>query len=173
MFCCLLTFAGSAFAQHCPFDGAELVVVRLMNSQGKPIAGAKDNLSLREIDNPHPDACTYAEGLLSRPFSTPLDIFKTYDYFKPSELTDEYCAGCSFLSEGYYAVNLSMGEETCMIKKGQDFDYKPRKFEVLYNRDQSLQKVAVPKDRIYSLCTANGRWSRIKPIDLKLKAAKH
>lgn len=170
---CLLLFAGGAAAQHCRFDGTSLVVIHLINSQGKSISGAKGNLSLREIDNPNPDSCKYTKGLLALPFSTPLNIFKTFDYFKLSELTDEYCEGCTFLSKGYYAVKLGTAEDNCIIEKGNEYDYQPRKFEVVYNRGMISQKIEVPKDSIYSLCVANGRWSRIKPLDLKLTEPTH
>ena len=168
---CVLLFAGAAAAQHCPFDGANLIVIHLINSQGKPITGARKYLSLREVDNQNANSCTYAKGLISKPFSTPIDIFKTYKYYKLSELTNEFCEGCTFLSKGYYAVNLGSAEESCMIKNGNDYDYQPRKFEVLYDRGTIAEKIEVPKDSLYSLCTANGRWSRIQPLDLKLKGS--
>lgn len=164
----ILLSVGVAAAQHCPFDGAHLVVIHLTKAD-KPVTDAAGNLRLREINQLTPNSCKYAEGILNKPFEMPLDIFKSYKYFELSELTEKYCRGCAFLSPGYYAVKLNQAEESCMIEKGNEYDYRQREFEVRYAAGLISQKVKIPKNRVYSLCTATGRWSRIVPVELKLK----
>lgn len=166
----VLLNAGSASAQHCPFDGRHLIVVELTNANGQPVTASPTGmLQLREINQPAPAACTYAEGILNKSFQSPLEIFNSFNYYKPSALTDDFCKGCTFLKPGYYAVGLNQAEETCLIKKAtNDFDYRKREYEVRYSDNNFSKNVIVPKDRIYELCTARGKWSRIIPVKLQI-----
>ena len=167
----ILLSVGIASAQHCPFDGRHLIVVALTDAKGQPaLAAPAGSLQLREINQPAPAACTYAEGILSKSFVSPLEIFSSYNYYKLSELTKDFCKGCTFLKPGFYAVGLDQAEETCMIKKStNDFNYRKREFEVQYSAGNYSKKVIIPKDRIYSLCTGRGKWSRIVPVELKIR----
>lgn len=170
LFAFILLNAVFASAQHCPFDGRHLIVVELTNANGQLVTAAPaGKLQLGEINQPVTAACTYAEGILNKPFESPLEIFKSFNYYKPSMLTDDFCKGCTFLKPGYYAVNLNQAEETCMIKKAtNDFDYRKREYEVRYSGSNFSRNVIVPKDRIYELCTARGKWSRIIPVKLQI-----
>jgi hypothetical protein len=164
----VLLSAAPIWAQHCPFDGAHLVVVHLTQAN-KPVTDAAANLRLREINQLTPFSCTYARGVLSKPFQLPLDIFKRYKYIELPVMTNKFCRGCTFLEPGYYAVNLNMAEETCMIEKGDEFDYRQREFEVEYASGSVSQKVKIPKNRVYSLCTYSGKWSRIVPVEFRIR----
>lgn len=165
----ILLNAAFASAQHCPFDGRHLIVVELTNASGQPVIAPAGKLRLREINQPTPDLCTYAEGILNKPLLAPLEVFSSFNYHKLSQLTDYFCKGCTFLKPGFYAVNLDQAEQTCMIKKlTNEFDYRKREFEVQYSANNYSKKVVIPRDRIYELCTARGKWSRIIPVKLKI-----
>lgn len=166
---CLLILPVGATAQHCPFDGGRMIVVYLTNAEDKPLTSVADNLVLREIDNPNPEACTYAKGLLTIPFLPPLDNFLKRYKSQDTAAFKELCAGCGFLTKGYYAVIIGQAESTCMIKKDNDFNYVKRKFEIRFTQNKSEQTAQVPNDQIYSLCTDAGKWSRMVPIDFKIK----
>lgn len=159
----------TVFAQHCPFDGTRMIVVHLTDAENKPIVDAFDNLILREIDNADADVCTYAEGLLEKPFARALNAFSELYGIKDSvEILQKYCADCSFLTDGFYAAKLNQAEFNCMIKKDGDFNYKKRKFEAVYEKNGVKKTVKVTENDIYSLCTGSGKWSRIAPIELKV-----
>ena len=68
---------------------------------------------------------------------------------------------------GFYALTLNQAEESCMIKNNNDFTYRKREFAITYQKDGSKQTIKVPEDRIYSLCTDAGKWTRIVPIEIK------
>ncbi len=61
-----------------------------------------------------------------------------------------------------------MSEETCMIKDGNDYKYHKRKFVIFVDN----KTFKVEQKDIYSLCVGQGKWSRIKPIELEIKAEK-
>lgn len=157
-------------AQHCPFDGTRMIVVHLTDEKDQAIVDAVQSLTLREIDNPNADACTYAEGLLEKPFLLANDAFTNiYKTRSSVNLIQEYCADCSFLTDGFYAVRLGQAETNCMIKKDGDFTYQKRKYEIRFEKNGVKKIVKVSDDKIYSLCTDGGKWSRIVPIKMKIE----
>lgn len=157
-------------AQHCPFDGTRMIVVHLTDEKDQPIVDAVQSLILREIDNPNADSCTYAEGLLEKPFLLANDAFTNmYKSDSSRNLIQQYCADCNFLTDGFYAVRLGQAETSCMIKKDGDFTYQKRKYEIGFERNGIKKTVKVTDNDIYSLCTSGGKWSRIVPIEIKVK----
>ncbi len=162
----LFSFAFAVKAQHCPFDGGHLIAVHLIDTEGKPVSTA-ENLTLVEINNPSPQSCTYAEGLLNKSFApTKASLQDRYqnhwEYWIAPRTTD-----WMMFNPGYFAVVLNMAEETCMIKKDNDFTYRDREFEIQYQDRGKTRKAKVASDKIYSLCTSAGKWTRIQPIELK------
>ncbi len=98
-----------------------------------------------------------------------------YRHNGSSETFTELCIDCAFNADGYYAVILGQSERTCMIKKPDGMvpdKYVPRKFEVRYKRDGVEQTIAVSPDKIHSMCTGSGKWSRFQPIKLRLDSNK-
>lgn len=158
-----LFVTANLIAQHCPFDGGYLIAVHLVDKNDKPLSAKK--LTLFEINNPVASSCTYAEGLLQKSFLPTKQTVQTKykDYWK-NWLDIEYKNWILFDS-GYYAVGLNMSENSCMIKKDNDFVYRKREFEIQF----SDQKIKVPADKIYALCTNAGKWTRIQPIEIKTK----
>lgn len=163
-----LALASVSFAQHCPFDGFRMIVVHLTDAQNKPVNNAEINL--REIDNPQADGCKHSKGLLNKDFSPVKTLLD--DYLKVASInnaSNEFCADCRFLGAGYYGVILTQGERNCLFYNGDTLaDSLTRKFEIRYGG----QKLAVKESRIYRLCLAEGKWSRIKPINLQVKSIK-
>lgn len=166
----LLAAFSNVFAQHCPFDGGNMIVVQLTDAEDKPLFGSAADLTLREVDNAEADSCSFTAGLMSRAFLPPVDAFMQRYERHGSENFRTYCEDCAFNADGYYAVILGQSERSCMIKKDDDTDYRyvKRKFEVRYKRDDIEQTIAVSPDKIFSMCTANGKWSRFQPIKLRL-----
>lgn len=161
--------ASTVFAQHCPFDGTRMVVIHLTDAENKPVVDAFDSLILRETDNADAGSCTYAEGLLEKPFTRALNTFsELYGIEDSAERLQKYCADCSFLTDGFYAAKLNQAEFNCMVKKDNDFTYRKGKFEVVYEKNGLKKIIRVTENDIYSLCTGNGKWSRIVPIELEV-----
>jgi hypothetical protein len=170
----LLGAAANVFSQHCPFDGGSMIVVQLTDAEDKPLFGSAADLTLSEVDNPEADSCSFTKGLLSRAFLPPVDAFMQRYARHGSENFRTYCEDCAFNADGFYAVIIGQSEQSCMIKKDDDTDYRyvKRKFEIRYKRDNVEQTVAVPPNKIFSMCTGAGKWSRFEPIKLRLESAK-
>lgn len=161
------------FAQHCPFDGGNLIVVHLTDSQGKLVSPESKKLTLVEVNNEQADSCTYAQGLLKKPFLPNKENIKTHYEINWKYWIEPNYKDWKLFGNGYYSTILGQAEESCMIKNGNDFAYKKREFEIQY-QDQGVTKtVKVAKDSIYSLCTGTGKWTRIVPIEIKVESAKN
>jgi hypothetical protein len=167
---CFLLLPLNNFAQHCPFDGTYAVVIELVDSKDKHVADITDGLVLQEVDNDRPQLCTFAPELLTIEFKPAKKAF--YELRDPERFPDtvkRYCPDCKFLEDGFYSAKLTQATETCMMKtESNDYNYKKRKFEVQFTHNGETHKVTVPKDQVYSLCTARGRWERIQPIKIKV-----
>ena len=155
-----------AIAQHCPFDGSSMIVIKLIDKKGKPISSLKDTIILAEIHNPKADSCSYAKGLLSIPFEDLNNaLINKYDNAWVS-WAKKYSANCSFMKAGHFAVVLNQAQESCMIENG--YSYQKRIFEIRIKIGDKTTVVNVPEEEIYHLCTNNGPWTRIKPIEVVL-----
>ncbi len=158
-------------AQHCPFDGGEMMVLELIDSDNKPMFGSTTELTLQEVDDPEADSCRDKKGLLSRPFLPPADALLQRYPIQGFDSFGLHCADCSFNAFGFYAVVLNQSERSCKIKSDDDDDYRwvDRKFEIRFSRDGIEQKIAVPPDSLFSMCTGTGKWSRFQPIKFLIK----
>lgn len=163
----ILTLSAAAFAQHCPFDGYYMIVAHLTDAKRNPIENAE--ISLREIDNPQAESCAFANGLLNKPFAPAKFMMdSSFDIGNiKNNAAERFCADCSFLGAGYYAVILESAETKCMIyDRENNLSRYQRQYEIRY-ADQTLP---VKETQIYRLCWAEGKWSRIKPINLQVKS---
>lgn len=166
LFLLLMMPSAATFAQHCPFDGYYMIVAHLTDAENKPVENAEINL--REIDNPQAASCDLSKGLLNKKF-TPVKTL--LDDFFGTELptgnaVERFCADCPFLSAGYYAVIMPQNERYCMSYDDKnDLTSVKRKFEIHYGE----RKSAVEPAQIYRLCWAEGKWSRIQPIEMRAK----
>lgn len=165
---CLLTFlVSNLIAQHCPFDGGYLISVHLIDGKGKPLRNK--NPTLIEVNNSVANSCSYAEGLLKKPFMPTKSYLQNhFERYWEHWIEPNYKDWILF-NPGYYAISLNQAEYNCMIKRDGDFEYRKRQFEIHYSEKGSNQKIQVPADKIYSLCTNNGSWTRIVPIEIKIK----
>lgn len=160
----ILTFSAGVFAQHCPYDGYYMIVAHLTDENDKPVKNAE--ISLREIDNPQAESCVFSKGLINKsfsPVSTQLnDVFG--ENLPRGNAVKRFCADCNFLGEGYYAVNLESSEVFCRIyAPDNNVSIYKRNFEIRYGE----QTLPVEETGIYRLCWSQGKWSRIKPVELR------
>lgn len=147
-------------AQHCPFDGASIVILNVLDKKNKT------DFVLKEVDNPQADSCTYAEGLLQKSFQ-PIDSFyaenhwiKTYEKrYKMQKIS----------SKGNLYVKLTQATADCMIKNGNNYDYIKRQFVITFKDKKTgeTEQIDVPENRIFKMCTSAGSWDRIEAITVE------
>lgn len=162
----ILMLSAGIFAQHCPYDGNYMIVVHLTDENNKPIDNAA--ISLREIDNPQADSCAFFKGLINKSFSPVIaQLSGVFGEELPrGNAVKRFCADCDFLGEGYYAVVLESAEVSCKIyAPDNNINSQKRNFEIRYGE----QIFPVEQTAIYRLCWAQGKWSRIKPVELQTK----
>ena len=161
-------FPAAAKAQHCPFDGATMIVIHLTDKKGNSLASGEPVVSLQEIENPLADSCMYAKGLLSIPFEkAEKALIKKYNNSWESWAV-ERSKGCRFLEPGYYVVVLSTAQVDCMKKEQNDYIYSKRHFVLSWRNKGELGSVPLPPGKLYGLCTNGGSWKRIEAIDIQL-----
>jgi hypothetical protein len=164
----LLLFCNLLAAQHCPFDGSYIVVIKLTDANGNIITSPDSTFFLTETLNPLADSCTYAEGQLNLLFDIPSkSLVKKYEgsWEKRAAL---YLEECTFKQSGYFVVVLNQAQHHCMVNRNNEFTYLDRHFEIRQKTTTGTMLLSVvPTEKIYPLCTANGKWSRIKAIEVK------
>ena len=156
----------NCFAQHCPFDGTSIIMVNIISTNGILQKSNAYDLVLQEIENPNPDTCEYAKGLLKIDFKPVTEMYKQNknipDYEKKINV--------SLIKKGDFYVLLSMAETQCMQPSGNEFTYYDRKFLIVITNKKTGKQNSfiIPRDKIYSLCT-NFKWDRIKPLEIKVE----
>ena len=169
LFAIICFFGNAISAQHCPFDGSAMIVIKVSDKNGKPITDLKSGIVLYEIDNSRADSCTYAQGRLSVLFREPKEsLIEKYNNTWKSWAT-RYSGDCSFMEPGHYAVVLNQAQAHCMLKNETWFTYVERSFEIRLQKADSMKPlVSVSRENIYSLCTSAGKWSRIAALEIRL-----
>lgn len=154
-------------AQHCPFDGSSIVVIKLTDSLGHPITTLKEQVILSETTNPLADSCTYATGQLNILFGRPYEKLVKKYAGTWEERAARYLSACSFNQPGYFVVVLNQAQHSCMVERNNQFNYIKRQFEIRQKSTEGNILISiVPAERIYSLCTSAGSWTRIQPINI-------
>jgi thiol-disulfide isomerase/thioredoxin len=174
----LLLGVPGAAAQHCPYDGGVMIVAEVRDEAGNPVSLKPGELVLSEVGNGAPESCAFASGLVKLDFHPTAQAFsERYKKWQDVALASQ-CKDCAFTAPGFYAVVFGMSENSCMVKAtdGRGYEkYIPRKYEIVLKRGGIEQRMAVPRSRMYSMCTGAGPWSRFQPILLatpsKAKAA--
>lgn len=157
-----------AAAQHCPFDGSSIIVIKLTDSSGNAITKPGSAIFLTEKPNALADSCTYATGQLNLAFGNPENnLIKKYPGTW-EERAALYLKECSFNQPGYYVVVLNQAQRSCMVDRNNQFSYIKRHFEIRQKKAEGNILLAdVPADRIYSLCTSSGSWTRINAVEVR------
>jgi hypothetical protein len=158
-FIIVLFLATKSQAQHCPFDGTSIIMLKIEGDKQ-----AISNIILQEVRHSNIDSCRFANKFLDVVFQ-PIDSLYAQNHWVAKR--EKYP---KILSEkGDYYVTLNMAQVDCMIPKGNEYTYLKRHFMVSYHEVKTgkIIKVDVPNKRIYSLCTSHGEWDRIRAIKVK------
>lgn len=156
-------------AQHCPFDGSSAVIIHLPAIQGAATGDTSLSYFLTETDTLRSDSCTYARGPLKILFR-PIDTALVKKYSNSWQYrAEQFIKVTGFNSPDFLTVVLNQAETSCMIQRIKDgeFNYIKRQFEIrIFKSGQLIRQITVPQEKIYSLCTSSGSWTRIQPIEI-------
>jgi len=156
-------------AQHCPFDGGVIVVIKLTGPDGRPVTNSAGRVFLAEQPNPKADSCTYANELLQLPFDLPQKNLVEKYSGTWEERASLYLKDCIFNQPGYFVVVLNQAQHRCMVSVNGNYRYDDRHFDIRRISDTENKLLGkVPANRLYPLCTATGKWSRIEAIEISL-----
>lgn len=157
-------------AQHCPFDGATMIVVKLINTKGQTLPTHDKEIILYEKENPNADSCTYAQGQLAITFKN-LNKALIHKYENSwTDLAKKMTKDSDFMKPGHAAVVLNMAQATCMVNNHNQYVYYKRAFEIAIKKNGSILKtITVDESRMYNLCTSAGPWKRITPIEVVIQ----
>jgi hypothetical protein len=150
-------FITIAKAQHCPFDGMYIVILKTSTAIKK-----NTTFYLKEIENNTSDSCTYAKGLIQKKFLPMDSLYTISDWMEDYEKKTDV----SIKQKGNYFVKLNMAEVSCMLKKGNNFSYNKRKFLITYKQNGTQKQLKLKQEQIYGLCTSNNNWQKIPVISL-------
>ena len=163
----LLTTTSSA--QHCPFDGARLIAVKLVDAKGKILNPKNYTAWLVEVDNPVADSCTYATGLLKKNLLDKNDFFKECDtvYHAYSKALKDRLKQKGVIAKANLFIMINQPETNCMIIRDGVFVYRKRKFVVMVEHGSKIIRVPVREDAIGSLCTANKELENLEVVSFR------
>lgn len=154
----VVILSGNIYGQHCPYDGSNLIAIKLVDQKGHMLSIIKDTVYLMEIDNPLAGSCTYAPGLLKIPFQDTSTFFANCDAnYRPVYSNDlkRRLKELGITGKANLLLKIGQAERYCMIKDNNDFAFQDRKFAiVLYHNNKQVQ-VPVPAKDIRSLCTGS------------------
>jgi hypothetical protein len=152
-----LYFSKKTIGQHCPFDGASIVLIKVMSKTNKT------DFMLKEVNNPNADSCTYAEGLLDMKFQ-PIDSFYTKNHW--IETYEKRYKMQKLSTKGDLYIKLNQATADCMIKNGNDYTYIKRHFIIRFKNKKTgeVGQIEVPESKIFKMCTASGSWDRFEAI---------
>lgn len=166
-----------SLAQHCPFDGAHLIAVKVVDRHGKTIKDFSKPFYLQEVDNPMADSCLYSAGLLKKQLQDTgqfiADCDERYGRNGYNKALKERLTRAGVFSNAGLMINLNQAENTCSLVQHSesiynDYIYRQRKFVIVFTVDQQQKTVAVPANRIYRLCTGSTDISHFKPVIIQL-----
>lgn len=161
-------FPADLKAQHCPFDGYYTIAIRIGKAgKGKP----EPAFYLLEKEVVRKDSCSFTNRVDSTRFLSEEEVRaemaedprSTRSRYLPEHLKKDH----NFL-KGNRVVFLGMSAKDCMVERGNEYDYLPRKLVVRYTYNGRETEIVVQPESIYSLCGAGGSWKRIKPLEVQL-----
>lgn len=128
------------------------------------------SIALAETDTAKADSCTYAAGPIHLSFrSIGEELIKKYNGGWETRAAT-YVKETTFDQKGYRVIVLNQAETYCMLKRGNDFDFHFRTYEIQVTKaGQKIKTIPVDKESIYNLCSSAGKWSRIIPIEIVLE----
>ena len=170
-------FSTGILAQHCPFDGYHLIVIKVVDKQGKMITGFNTPFYLLEVDNAMADSCTSAAGLIKRQFlqsdTFAAEINRRFNRNSYSKQLCNRLIKAGVFTNANLMISLNEAENTCtLIGKSEtvytNYIYRQRKFVIAYTINKKEITQPVPNELIFALCTNAKEIEKFKPVIIKL-----
>ena len=154
-------------AQHCIFDGANILVIQLVTEQGKPITGTDYILKLNK---PERQKNIDSTSLCNRNWNENMQPFDSVLFNTKNKIWNRYASDYKelplFQLKGCYAIVLSNYVIDCLVGDSKN---KKELSIIHYNkRDNHLHFKKISRENIFPLCSAFGRWENIRPYKLVL-----
>jgi hypothetical protein len=157
-------------AQHCKFDGLNVLVIQLENKKGE--SKTMDGYSFKIIRTFTNDiffedtlnGCCKIERELT--FDSCSKVMLNTEDTIWSKYANAYKNLQLFKLKGCYAILLSDEEIKCLMDKC--VDEKKLYLQYTYKKNATKRFVYPTVKNIYPLCSNLGKWSNIKPIIIKL-----
>jgi hypothetical protein len=147
-------------AQHCKFDGQNVMVIKIENTNGKPKSLAGFGAKLKNVND---SATVLCESYSTKWFDTCKNILLNTEDKIWNSYAQKYSSLKLFKIKECYAIILSDAELACLLGANNAFQiaFKHR------FRERSIIFTATKKD-VYPLCSSYGEWADIKPFVIKL-----
>lgn len=164
-------------AQHCPYDGTHLITIKVVDENNKMLIDINTAFYLQEVDNPMADSCTSAAGLVNRQFlnsnAFKIEINKKYDRNGYNTDLNNRLIKSGIYKDANMMLAINQAENTCtLIGKSEtvytNYIYQQRKFEIIYTINGKENRIPLPVDLIFSLCTGSEDLKSFKTINIKL-----
>lgn len=158
-------------AQHCPFDGYNLLAITLVDSSGKIAPIPKDSVYLIEVNHDSASLCNYSPGLIRRPFLSQEDFLTSFNrklgpvmYEVLKKRIQNKAAG----TNASLFVNITFSEKINIANKQENRKEKLTGFAVVWCYKNKYTCVPVLAKSICSLCTSQGDLKDFKPIIINI-----
>ncbi len=164
-------------AQHCPYDGTNMVAIKVVDKNNNLLNNPKTLFYLQEVDNPMADSCEHAKGLLRKQFLSSKDFVaecnERFNRNGYNTALNDRLTYAGVFAKANMMLTLNQTENTCiLIGKSEtvytNYIYRQRKFEVVYTINGKEMRQPLPADFIYSLCTNNKDLKNFKTITITL-----
>jgi hypothetical protein len=173
----ILLFSKKGGAQHCPFDGAYIIALQVIDSKGKVVNNKNATFQLKEIAHALSDSCLYEKGLVEKKVLAKKEFIKLcnekygQNSYNKDLLTRLASLGVTKKSNYYFVLNQS--QQTCTTIQPStspytNYVYIERKFKIEYSyKGKKITKV-LPKEALYSLCTGSSKLNNFEPFIIQL-----
>lgn len=164
-------------AQHCPFDGAHLIAIKVVDKQGRMMQHFNSPLYLVEVDNPMADSCEQAAGLLKKQLQNTeafiADCNERYGRNGYNKQLKDRLTKAGVFANANMMIILNQAENTCTLVGPSEtvytnYIYRQRKFVIAYTLNGKAMQQAVPANHIYPLCTNNKDLGTFSAITIRL-----
>lgn len=158
-------------AQHCPFDGYNVLAIKLVDSSGKIAPIPKDSIYLIEINHNNASLCNYSPGFIRRPFLRQDDFLTSFEkklgpvvYENLKKRIQNKAAS----TNASLFVNITYSEKTVIANKQVNRNEKLSGFAVVWCYKNKYTCVPVPAKSICSLCTSQGDLKDFTPVIINI-----
>jgi hypothetical protein len=172
-----LAIGKTILAQHCPYDGTNLIAIKVVDKKGNMLTDVETVFYLLEVDNPMADSCTSAAGLVKKQFLNSNAFIAEIDgRFNRNGYNTELngrLKNAGLFTKANMMLNMNQAENTCtLIGKSEtvytNYIYQQRKFVIAYTINGKEIRHSLPADFISALCTNNRDLKNFKTVTIRL-----